>query len=149
MSQWDSYPNSVVQCSKEGQCVGAGIYGSDNGNPYAVSSEMPQFPPADVKKAVDYIKNQSYNSDSSGLVLGNMKFTFLRVIQDGSDTVLVKRKPRDENEELKDQEKYQCFIQLAKTTVMIALFKGGAQGNHVEGVKRMNDLVEYLKSQNM
>jgi hypothetical protein len=32
---------------------------------------------------------------------------------------------------------------------MIALFKGGAKGNDVEGVARMNSLVDYLKGQNM
>jgi hypothetical protein len=51
MSQWDTYPCSVRDCSKAGECQGSGIYGMD-GNTYAITDGMPAFPAAEMKTAI-------------------------------------------------------------------------------------------------
>ena len=151
MSQWDTYPCSVRDCSKAGECQGSGIYGMD-GNTYAITDGMPAFPAAEMKTAIDYVRGRKYN-EGIGLEMGGMKFTFLRSLEDTETYVFKRKAKRDENgdeiEALDDRDKYQLYLQLAKTVVMIALFKGGAKGNDVEGVARMNSLVDYLKGQNM
>lgn len=153
MSDWSQYPESVASCSAPNACAGSAIYGLANGSTYAKTSTMPDFTPEDVRSAVDYVEKKKYEQ-GAGLEIGGLKFAYLRKFEDGTDTFVFKRKAKrnengDEIEQLDSAEKYQMFMQIAKASLMITLFKGDLQGNHTEGVKRMNDLIEYLKSVSM
>ncbi|CAC5413631.1 unnamed protein product [Mytilus coruscus] len=153
MSDWSQYPESVSSCSRPNACAGSAIYGLVNGSTYAKTSTMPDFTPEDIRSAVDYVSTEKFK-EGAGLEMGGWKFTYLRKFDDGTDTFVFKRKAKrnengDEIEQLDSAEKYQMFIQLAKASLMVTLFKGDVQGNHTEGVKRMNDLIDYLKSVNM
>ncbi|XP_071156274.1 uncharacterized protein [Mytilus edulis] len=146
MSGWDSYVTSVRDLSAVGECVGAGIYGND-GSKWA-STEGVNIMADEIQKARTWLDDKEGSDYTHGITLDGNPYTFLRHLEDSAGTMALKRKHR-EGETLNDKQMYQAFIAGSKTAVMVALFVGGKRGNETAGVKRMSDLIEYLKSNNM
>jgi hypothetical protein len=146
MSGWDSYAISVRDLSAPGECVGAGIYGND-GSKWACTDGI-NVMPEEIQRAREWIDNKEGSDYTHGTTIDGNPYTFLRHMEDNAGTMALKRKHK-EGETLNDKQMYQAFIAASKTAVMVAIFLGGKRGNETAGAKRMSDLIEYLKSQNM